>query len=262
MGDGGYWDFLEKGALQAELEAERRRGQALEAELEAERRRVQALGAELEALRGRVHALEAVLAEKGRGQVPGEGLEAKDGHGQDKGAEPPSEELQLRARLSALGHLLTLQDPQAPPPAQVSGWRRKVFELLVQVRTQEGTERHLRDQVAARSRQVTRLERRLREEGQEVTWQRLRAEAAEAALGELGQALDRSVSPLCHLQGCPQPPPEATPGGDTKMPPPGRVGVALLLSHLQAVGSALLGDTPPVGSSLAQFVPMTSSETQ
>ncbi|XP_051631588.1 cingulin-like [Manacus candei] len=282
-------------ALGAELEAERGRVQALGAELEAEKGRGQALEAELEALRGRVQALEAELAaEKGRDRALGAELESRKGRGQDKGVEPPSEEVQLRARLSALGQILSLQEPQqAPPPAQVRRWRQKVFELLVQVRTQEGTEEELREQVAARSRQVTSLELRLCQEGQEVSRQRLRAEAAEEKLRELGTALgrlsgsvgvalaqvtkvteatralgtlssrlgragqrlsglvalgrtrrhrdpegtsrDKSVTPEVTSQ-------QVTPARDGTGPPPGRVALASLLSHLQAVGSALLGD--------------------
>ncbi|XP_054667357.1 coiled-coil alpha-helical rod protein 1-like isoform X2 [Grus americana] len=224
-------------ALEVELEAERRRGQALEAELEAERRRGQALEAELEAERRRGQALEAELeAEKRRGQALEAELEAERRRGQAQGAEPdgeqPLEECQaqvlLQARLSALGHILTLQEhelsrelpptgvPMAVTPPRLQAllgrWRQKVFALLVQLRVQEEAQRVLRAQVgalgaavAAGTRRVTRLELSLRERAataelqrrdtkrlaQEVTRQRGRAEAAEEALGGLARAAAR-----------------------------------------------------------------------
>ncbi|GAB0201562.1 coiled-coil alpha-helical rod protein 1-like [Grus japonensis] len=223
--------------LEAELEAERRRGQALEAELEAEKRRGQALEAELEAERRRGQALEAELeAEKRRGQALEAELEAERRRGQAQGAEPdgeqPLEECQaqvlLQARLSALGHILTLQEhelsrelpptgvPMAVTPPRLQAllgrWRQKVFALLVQLRVQEEAQRVLRAQVgalgaavAAGTRRVTRLELSLRERAataelqrrdtkrlaQEVTRQRGRAEAAEEALGGLARAASR-----------------------------------------------------------------------
>ncbi|KAM6228660.1 uncharacterized protein M6G45_016276 [Spheniscus humboldti] len=238
-------------ALEAELEAERRRGQALEVELEAERRRGQALEVELEAERRRGQALEAELgaerrcgqaleaeleAERRRGQTLEAELEAERRRGHDQGAEPdggqPLEECQaqvlLQARLSALGHILTMQEHELgrelPPPevpvavapprlqALLGRWREKVFALLVQLRVQEETQRVLRAQVgalgaavAAGTRRVTRLELSLRERAataelqrrdterlaQEVTRQRGRAEAAEEALGGLARAAAR-----------------------------------------------------------------------
>ncbi|XP_054039656.1 coiled-coil alpha-helical rod protein 1 [Rissa tridactyla] len=181
-------------ALEAELEAERRRGQALEAELEAEKGRSHALEAELDAVRGRSQALEAELeAERRRGQALEAELDAVRGRGQAQGAEPdgeqPLEECQaqvlLQARLSALGHILTLQERElghevglggpwgapggafrgrgggigspppevpvavAPPRLQrlLGRWREKVFALLVQLRVQEEAQRVLRAQV-------------------------------------------------------------------------------------------------------------------
>ncbi|XP_061300310.1 coiled-coil alpha-helical rod protein 1-like [Pezoporus flaviventris] len=206
--------------LEAELEAERRRSQALEAELEAERRRSQALGAELEAERKRSQALEAEL-------------EAERRRSQDQGAEPiggqPQEaQFLLQARLSAMGHILALQEKELnrelPPPGVplavapprlrllLGCWREKVFALLVQLRVQEELQRVLSAQVgslgaavAAGTRRVTRLELRLKERMergeeqrqenqrlvQEVTQQQARAEAAEEALGELARAAAR-----------------------------------------------------------------------
>ncbi|XP_074666513.1 uncharacterized protein LOC141917303 [Strix aluco] len=189
---------VEKGrgqALEAELEAERRRGQALEAELEAERRRGQALEVELEAEKRRGQALEAELeAERRRGQALEAELEAGKRRGQAQGTEPdggqPLEECQaqvlLQARLSALGHILTLQEHELgrelPPPgvpvamapprlqALLGRWREKVFTLLVQLRVQEEVQRVLRAQVGtlgaavtAGTRRVKRLELSLRE---------------------------------------------------------------------------------------------------
>ncbi|XP_064330052.1 coiled-coil alpha-helical rod protein 1-like isoform X3 [Phalacrocorax carbo] len=223
--------------LEAELEAERRRGQALEAELEAGKRRGQALEVELEAERRRSQALEAELeAERRRSQALEVELEAERRRGQAQGAEPGGgqspEECQatvlLQARLSALGHILTLQERELgrelPPPevpmavapprlqALLGCWREKVFALLVQLRVQEETQRVLQAQVgalgaavAAGTRRVTRLELSLRERAataklhrrdterlaQEVTRQRGRAEAAEEALGGLAQAAAR-----------------------------------------------------------------------
>ncbi|XP_068521153.1 coiled-coil alpha-helical rod protein 1 isoform X3 [Anas acuta] len=209
-------------ALGAELEAERGRSQALGAELEAERRRSQALGAELEAERRRSQSLGAELgAEKGRGQAEGVG----------PGQEPPAGEEApelLQARLSALSHILALQERELerelPPPgvplamapprlrALLGRWRAKVFALLVQLRAQEEAQRGLRAQVgalgaevAAGRRRGARLELRLREReasaellrreaerlAQEVARQRGRAEAAEEALGGLAQAVAR-----------------------------------------------------------------------
>ncbi|XP_064330059.1 coiled-coil alpha-helical rod protein 1-like isoform X8 [Phalacrocorax carbo] len=224
--------------LEAELEAERRRGQALEAELEAGKRRGQALEVELEAERRRSQALEAELeAERRRSQALEVELEAERRRGQAQGAEPGGgqspEECQatvlLQARLSALGHILTLQERELgrelPPPevpmavapprlqALLGCWREKVFALLVQLRVQEETQRVLQAQVgalgaavAAGTRRVTRLELSLRERAataklhrrdterlaQEVTRQRGRAEAAEEALGGLAQAAARA----------------------------------------------------------------------
>ncbi|XP_065521057.1 collagen alpha-2(I) chain-like [Lathamus discolor] len=105
--------------LEAELEAERRRSQALEVELEAERGRSQTLEAELEAERGRSQTLEAEL-------------EAERGRSQDQGAEPiggqPQEcqaQFLLQARLSAMGHILALQEKELsrelPPPRGAIG---------------------------------------------------------------------------------------------------------------------------------------------
>ncbi|XP_030331198.1 coiled-coil alpha-helical rod protein 1-like [Strigops habroptila] len=223
-------------ALEAELEAERRRGQALEAELEAERRRGQALEAELEAERRRGQALEVELeAERRRGQALEAELEAERRRGQGQGAEPvegqPLEgqaQLLLQARLSAMGHILALQEKELsrelPPPGVpvamapprlrllLGCWREKVFRLLLQLRVQEELQRVLRAQVgtlgaavAAGTRRVARLELSLRERtgraeeqrlqsqrlAQEVTQQRGRAEAAEEALGELARAAAR-----------------------------------------------------------------------
>ncbi|XP_042649963.1 coiled-coil alpha-helical rod protein 1-like isoform X2 [Tyto alba] len=237
--------------LGAGLEAEKRRGQDLEAELYAEKRRSQALEAELEAEKRRSHALEAELeAEKRRGQGLEVELEAERGRvqsleaelvtgrrrGQARGAEPdggqPMGECQaqvlFQARLSALGHILTLQEhelgrelppsgvPMAMAPPQLQAllgrWREKVFTLLVQLRVQEEAQRVLRAQVgtleaavAAGTRRVTRLGLSLRERAasaelqrrdterlaQEVMRQRGRAEAAEEALGELARAAAR-----------------------------------------------------------------------
>ncbi|XP_066842890.1 coiled-coil alpha-helical rod protein 1-like isoform X2 [Anser cygnoides] len=196
--------------LEAELEAERRRSQDLEAELEAERRRSQTVGAELQAERRRSQALEAELeAERGRSQTH------------------QAPEL-LQARLSALSHILALQERELgrelPPPgvplavapprlqALLGRWRQKVFALLLQLRAQEEAQRGLRAQVgalgaeaAAGRRRGERLELRLREReagaevlrreaerlAQEVARQRGRAEAAEEALGGLAQAAAR-----------------------------------------------------------------------
>ncbi|XP_075346758.1 coiled-coil alpha-helical rod protein 1 isoform X1 [Mycteria americana] len=223
--------------LEAELEAEKRRSQALEVELEAEKRRSQALEVELEAEKRRSHALEVELeAERRRSQALEVELEAERRRGQAQGAEPdgeqPLEECQaqvlLQARLSALGHILTLQEHElgrelpptevpvavAPPRlhALLGRWREKVFALLVQQRVQEEAQRALRAQVemlgaavAAGTRRVTRLELSLRERAataelqrrdterlaQEVMRQRGRAEAAEEALGGLARAAAR-----------------------------------------------------------------------
>ncbi|XP_064900208.1 coiled-coil alpha-helical rod protein 1-like isoform X3 [Columba livia] len=187
--------------LGAELAAERRRSQALGEELEAERRRSQALGEELEALRGRSQVLEAELvAERRRSQileaelevVRGRSkaleaeLEALRGRGQAQGAEPgagqPLGQVLLQAQLSALSHILTLQEreldlevsPPGPCPPRVGTllgrWRQKVFVLLVQLQVQEEALRSLRGQVralgtavAAGTRRVTRLELQLHE---------------------------------------------------------------------------------------------------
>ncbi|KAM6360780.1 coiled-coil alpha-helical rod protein 1 [Pluvialis apricaria] len=148
----------------------------------------------------------------------------------------PLEECQaqvlLQARLSALGHILTLQERELGrelPPSQVpvavapprlqallGRWREKVFALLVQLRVQEEAQRVLRAQVgtlkatvAAGTRRVTRLELSLRERAataelqrrdterlaQEVTRQQGRAEAAEEALGGLARAAARAGGP-------------------------------------------------------------------
>ncbi|XP_049648652.1 coiled-coil alpha-helical rod protein 1-like [Accipiter gentilis] len=224
-------------ALGAELDAEKRRGQALEVELEAERRRGQTLEAELDAERRRGQTLEAELdAERRRGQTLEAELEAERRRGQTQGVESdggqPLEECQaqvlFQARLSALGHILTLQERELgrelPPPrvpvavapprlqALLGRWREKVFALLVQLRVQEEAQRVLQAQVgtlgaavAAGTRRVTRLELSLRERAataelqrrdtkrlaQEVMQQRGRAEAAEEALGELARAAAR-----------------------------------------------------------------------
>ncbi|XP_052630908.1 coiled-coil alpha-helical rod protein 1-like [Harpia harpyja] len=224
-------------ALEVQLEAERRCGQTLEAELEAERRRGQTLEAELDAERRHGQALEAELeAEKRRGQTLEAELDAERRRGQTQGVESdggqPLEECQaqvlFQARLSALGHILTLQERELgrelPPPgvpvavapprlqALLGRWREKVFALLVQLRVQEEAQRVLQAQVgtlgaavAAGTRRVTRLELSLRERAataelqrrdtkrlaQEVMQQRGRAEAAEEALGGLARAAAR-----------------------------------------------------------------------
>ncbi|XP_068265457.1 coiled-coil alpha-helical rod protein 1 [Nyctibius grandis] len=162
-------------------------------------------------------------------------LDAVRGRGQARGAEPDEQPLEqcqaqvlLQARLSALGHVLTLQERElgrelppsgvpvavAPPRllSLLGCWRQKVFALLVQLRAQEEAQRGLQAQVgslgtavAAGTRRVTRLELSLRERAasaelqrrdaerlaQEVTRQRGRAEAAEEALGGLARAAAR-----------------------------------------------------------------------
>ncbi|XP_037227975.1 coiled-coil alpha-helical rod protein 1-like isoform X11 [Falco rusticolus] len=220
--------------LEAELEVERGRGQALEAELEVERRHGHDLEAELDAERGHGQTLEVELeAERRRVQALEAELAAERGRGQPRGAEPDGQSLEeaqvlLQARLSALGHILTLQEhelgrelppagvPLAVAPSRLQGllgrWREKVFSLLVQLRVQEEVQRVLRAQVgtlgtavAAGTRRVTRLELSLRERAataelqrrdverlaQEVVQQRGRAEAAEEALRGLAQAAAR-----------------------------------------------------------------------
>ncbi|XP_061216379.1 coiled-coil alpha-helical rod protein 1-like isoform X2 [Neopsephotus bourkii] len=203
--------------LEAELEAERRRNQALGEELEAERRRSQALGEELEAERRRSQALEV--------ELEGERRRSQDQGVEPIGGQPQEAQVLLQARLSAMGHILALQEKELsralPPPGVplpvgpprllllLGCWREKVFGLLVQLRVQEELQRALSTQVsrlgaavAAGTRRVTRLELRLKERmergeeqrrekerlAQEVTQQRARAEAAEEALGELAQA--------------------------------------------------------------------------
>lgn len=168
------------------LEVERRRSQALGVELEAERRRSHMLGVELEAEKRRSHSLEVELeVERRRSLRLGEELEAERRRGQAKGAGPDGEKLSeetpllLRAQLSALSHILTLQERELnrelPPPrlqALLGRWRQKVFALLVQLRVQD------------ESQQVQRL-------AQEVTRERGRAEAAEQALRGLSHAATR-----------------------------------------------------------------------
>ncbi|KAM4643576.1 coiled-coil alpha-helical rod protein 1 [Amazona ochrocephala] len=187
--------------LGAELEAERGRSHSLEAELEAERRRSQSLEVELEAEKGRSHSLEAEFeTERGRIQSLEAELEVERRRGQGQGAEPiggqPLEcqaQFLLQARLSAMGHILALQEKElsrehppvphsCPPPGVpvavapprlrllLGCWREKVFGLLVQLRVQEELQRALSAQVgalgaavAAGTRRVTRLELSLRE---------------------------------------------------------------------------------------------------
>ncbi|XP_053858173.1 coiled-coil alpha-helical rod protein 1-like isoform X4 [Vidua macroura] len=251
---------------EAELEAERRRGQHLEAVLEVEKGRSQSLEAELKSERGRSQALEVerdVL--RGRGQRVEAELEAEKGRSQ-----------LLEMELETLrGRGL---DPEGaePSPEQVllGRWRQKVFQLLLQVRLQQGQELQLQGQVrslgaavAAGSRQVSLLELRLRrgeQERQALSQERLRAEAAEEELGKLSQALSRAVtlevtpeqvtgwhrgdtgggsvprlSPPC--------PPQATKGRDRTRPRPGTVSLAPLVTQLQALGAAILGDTGDIG---------------
>ncbi|XP_050770734.1 coiled-coil alpha-helical rod protein 1 [Gymnogyps californianus] len=207
--------------LEAELDAAKRQGQTLEAELEAEKRRGQVLEVELEAERRHGQTLEAELeAERRRGQTLEAELEAERRRGQTQEAEPdggqPLEECQaqvlLQARLSALGHILTLQERELGRETLLGRWREKVFALLVQLRVQEEAQQVLRAQVgalgaavAAGTRRVTRLELSLRERAasaelqrrdterlaQEVMRQRGRAEAAEEALGGLARVAAR-----------------------------------------------------------------------
>lgn len=148
-------------ALGAELEAERRRGHSLEAELEAERRRSHMLGVELEAEKRRSHSLEVELeVERRRSLRLGEELETERRRGQAKGAGPdgekPAEEVRrrplgdgaalspccpqevtvsprcppvsppqtpllLRAQLSALSHILTLQERELNREVRTGG---------------------------------------------------------------------------------------------------------------------------------------------
>ncbi|CAN8175865.1 unnamed protein product [Coccothraustes coccothraustes] len=170
--------------LEAELEAEKGRSQSLEVELKSEKRRSQALGVELNALRGRGQQLKAELdAEKGRGQILEMELETLRGRGLGPEEAEPSPEQVLLGR-----------------------WRQKVFQLLLQVRLQQGQELQLQGQVrslgaavAAGSRQVSLLELRLRQgeqERQALSQERLRAEVAEEELGKLGQALSRLLGTL------------------------------------------------------------------
>ncbi|KAL9822844.1 uncharacterized protein GJ701_016141 isoform 9-T11 [Geothlypis trichas] len=64
----------------------------------------------------------------------------------------------------------------AAPQVLLGRWRQKVFQLLLQVRLQRGQE--------------------LRLQGQALSQERLRAEAAEEELGKLGQALSRLLGTL------------------------------------------------------------------
>ncbi|XP_053823806.1 tropomyosin-like isoform X2 [Vidua chalybeata] len=307
---------------EAELEAERRRGQHMEAVLEVEKGRSQSLEAELKSERGRSQALEVerdVL--RGRGQRVEAELEAEKGRSQ-----------LLEMELETLrGRGL---DPEGaePSPEQVllGRWRQKVFQLLLQVRLQQGQELQLQGQVrslgaavAAGSRQVSLLELRLRrgeQERQALSQERLRAEAAEEELGKLSQALSRLLGTLgvaladvttavgalgtlserleqaqhrlqvlvasgrlrwqrepegtagdsgaVTLEVTPEQvtgwhrgdtgggsvprlsppcPPQATKGGDRTRPRPGTVSLAPLVTQLQALGAAILGDTGDIG---------------
>ncbi|XP_072777274.1 uncharacterized protein [Taeniopygia guttata] len=233
--------------LEAELKALRGRSQCLEAELEAEKGRSRVLAAELSVLRGRGQRLEAELeAEKGRSQILEMELETLRGRGLGpEGAEPSPEQVLL------------------------GRWRQKVFQLLLQVRLQRGQELQLQGQVrslgaavAAGSRQVSLLELRLRQAEQErqaLSQERLRAEAAEEELGKLGQALSRAVAPQVTSEQVtgwhrgdtgggsvprlsPSCPPQATKGRDRTRPRPGTVSLAPLVTQLQALGAAILGD--------------------
>ncbi|XP_053858171.1 coiled-coil alpha-helical rod protein 1-like isoform X2 [Vidua macroura] len=283
---------------EAELEAERRRGQHLEAVLEVEKGRSQSLEAELKSERGRSQALEVerdVL--RGRGQRVEAELEAEKGRSQ-----------LLEMELETLrGRGL---DPEGaePSPEQVllGRWRQKVFQLLLQVRLQQGQELQLQGQVrslgaavAAGSRQVSLLELRLRrgeQERQALSQERLRAEAAEEELGKLSQALSRLLGTLGvaladvttavgalgtlserleqaqhrlqvlvasgRLRWQREPegtagdsgavtlevtPEQATKGRDRTRPRPGTVSLAPLVTQLQALGAAILGDTGDIG---------------
>ncbi|XP_063280996.1 coiled-coil domain-containing protein 88B-like isoform X4 [Prinia subflava] len=197
-------------SLEAELEAEKGRSQSLEAELEAEKGRGQSLETELEAEKGRSRSLEAELeAEKGRSQSLEAELEAEKGRSQSLEAELEAERKQhqvlegelevLRGRGQRLEEELEAERAQSqilemelkalrgrghnpegaePSPEQVllSRWRQKVFQLLLQVRLHQGQE--------------------LRLQGQALSQERLRAEAAEEELGKLGQALRRLLGTL------------------------------------------------------------------
>ncbi|XP_071657101.1 uncharacterized protein [Patagioenas fasciata] len=286
--------------LEAELEAERRRSQALEAKLVAERRRSQALEAELVAERGRSKALEAELeALRGCGQALEAELEALRGRGQAQGAElgagQPLGQVLLQAQLSALSHILTLQEreldlevsPPGPCPPRVGTllgrWRQKVFVLLVQLQVQEEALRSLRGQVralgtavAAGTRRVTRLELQLHE-GEKLRGGR--------QAGSAGSPGDKSHQQLGDNERLPEPggterlvAPEwlrwpqdlagdnpvtqvtqpvaggwrgavalagtrkqGTPRGDGTGT--SRVALAALVTQLQALGAAILGDT-------------------
>ncbi|XP_050840239.1 coiled-coil alpha-helical rod protein 1-like [Serinus canaria] len=293
--------------LEAELEAERRRSQHLEAELEAERRRSQQLEAELETEKGRSQSLEAELkSERGRSQGLGVELDALRGRGQRLEAELDAEKGRsqiLETELETLRRrgLGPEEVEQSPEQVLLGRWRQKVFQLLLQVRLQQGQELQLQGQVrslgaavAAGSRQVSLLELRLRQgeqERQALSQERLRAEAAEEELGKLGQALSRLLGTLGvaladvtvavgalgtlserleraqhrlqalvasgqlrwqrELEGtagdsstvAPEVTSEqATKGGDGTRPCLGTVSLAPLVTHLQALGAAILGD--------------------
>ncbi|XP_037982323.1 octapeptide-repeat protein T2-like isoform X2 [Motacilla alba alba] len=198
--------------LEVELEAERRRSKHLEAELEAERRRSKHLEAELEAEKRRSQHLEAELkSERGRSQALGVELDALKGRGQRLEAELEAEKGRsqiLEMELDTLRGRGLGPEGAEPSPEQVllGRWRQKVFQLLLQVRLQQGQELRLQGQVrslgaavAAGSRQVSLLELRLRQgeqERQALSQERLRAEAAEEELGKLGQALSRLLGTL------------------------------------------------------------------
>ncbi|KAL9822845.1 uncharacterized protein GJ701_016141 isoform 10-T12 [Geothlypis trichas] len=262
--------------LEAELKALKGRSQHLEAKLEEERRRSQQLEAELEAEKGRSQCLETKLkSERGRSQVLGVELDALRGRGQRLEAELDVEKGRsqiLEMELEILRGRGLGPEGAEPSPEQVllGRWRQKVFQLLLQVRLQRGQELRLQGQVrslgaavAAGSRQVSLLELRLRQgeqERQALSQERLRAEAAEEELGKLGQALSRTVAPEVTSEkvrgwhrgdtrggSVPRvsPPcsPQATKGGDRTRPRPGTVSLAPLVTQLQALGAAILGDT-------------------
>ncbi|XP_059727555.1 uncharacterized protein LOC132340522 [Haemorhous mexicanus] len=198
--------------LEVELKALKGRSQHLEAKLEAERRRSQQLEAELEAEKGRSQSLEVELkSERGRSQALGVELDALRGRGQRLEAELDAEKgrsqiLEMELETLRRRGLGPEEVEQSPEQVLLGRWRQKVFQLLLQVRLQQGQELQLQGQVrslgaavAAGSRQVSLLELRLRQgeqERQALSQERLRAEAAEEELGKLGQALSRLLGTL------------------------------------------------------------------
>ncbi|XP_072777270.1 uncharacterized protein [Taeniopygia guttata] len=251
--------------LEAELKALRGRSQCLEAELEAEKGRSRVLAAELSVLRGRGQRLEAELeAEKGRSQILEMELETLRGRGLGpEGAEPSPEQvslLELRLRQAEQERQALSQERLRAEAAEeelgklgqaLSRLLGTLGVALADVTMAIGALGTLSERLGRAQHQLRvsplspvlvasgRLRWQWEPEGtagdsSAVAPQVTSEQVTGWHRGDTGGGSVPRLSPSC--------PPQATKGRDRTRPRPGTVSLAPLVTQLQALGAAILGD--------------------